>query len=369
MIPICFLWDNFGPLHVDRCEAVSSAGHKVIGLELYPTSDTYGWRSENSDNFEKITLFSKHKVRGWGLIKALLRFRLKKGRCVWFLCHYDWYEIFIFSFFLRILGDHVFVMGCSKFDDYNRYSWREFLKSIFLMNYHGALGSGKRSRDYFRFLGIRDERIQGEYNTVSLARIREMSDGVAPGGTSFSERSFVIVGRFVRKKNISAALHAYSIYKKNNINYRGLQLCGSGPMEGELRYLVDRLGLAGDVVFHGFVQTEEIAKILSDGLALILPSTEEQFGNVIIEAQAVGLPVIVTDNCGGRDLLVRSGVNGFVVEPDNFEGMSWFMDLLAKDEQLWRRMCDAATIFASRSDVAAFAEGVSSLIGLVEESK
>jgi len=93
-----------------------------------------------------------------------------------------------------------------------------------------------------------------------------------------------------------------------------------------------------------------------------LPSIEEQFGNVIPEAQAMGLPVILSDNCGGRDLLVRSGVNGFVIEPDNARGMAFFMGLLSEDEGLWRKMCLESQLFAERADSARFAEAVEALI-------
>jgi glycosyltransferase involved in cell wall biosynthesis len=94
----------------------------------------------------------------------------------------------------------------------------------------------------------------------------------------------------------------------------------------------------------------------------VLPSIEEQFGNVIPEAQAMGLPVILSDNCGGRDLLVRSGVNGFVVESDNPEGLAYFMQLLSEDEGLWRRMCVASQIFVERANSARFADAVEALI-------
>jgi len=94
---------------------------------------------------------------------------------------------------------------------------------------------------------------------------------------------------------------------------------------------------------------------------LILPSTEEQFGQVVPEALAMGLPIIISANCGARDELVRTGVNGFVVESDNAEGMASFMLLLATDEALWRRMCIATARFMPHGDVTEFTNGVAKL--------
>jgi len=76
----------------------------------------------------------------------------------------------------------------------------------------------------------------------------------------------------------------------------------------------------------------------------------------------MGVPVILSDNCGARDLLVRTGVNGFVVEPDNPKGMSLFMQMLAESEELWREMSAAAASYSSRGDASRFAESVNSLL-------
>jgi glycosyltransferase involved in cell wall biosynthesis len=67
------------------------------------------------------------------------------------------------------------------------------------------------------------------------------------------------------------------------------------------------LGLEDLVDFRRFVQTQDICRILGSMLALLLPSTEEQFGNVIIEAMVMGVPVILSFNCDARDLLVLTG--------------------------------------------------------------
>lgn len=360
---INFLWENFGPMHVDRCEAVAKNGQEVIGLELYGRSDTYEWIPENGSTFNKITLFPKGRPRGFSLVKALISFRLKYGKSTWFLCHYEWKEILLFAIFLRCLGDQVFTMNCSKFDDFPRKSFRESFKSLYFLPYHGAIGSGIRSKDYFRFHGISEKKIAVEYNTLSLERIRKLSKGIpAPNGLSFDQRHFTIVARLVPKKNLHMALEAYSIYKGKNLNPRLLHICGSGPLENELKNLAISLGISDNVVFHGFIQTENIARILASTFALLLPSIEEQFGNVVIEAQAMGLPVLLSDVCGARDRLIRTGVNGFIFEPDNPQGLAWFMKILSDDKNLWEKMCISAQKFAPLGDVIAFEKAVQTLI-------
>jgi glycosyltransferase involved in cell wall biosynthesis len=166
----------------------------------------------------------------------------------------------------------------------------------------------------------------------------------------------------VAKKNLSMALKAMKLYSEQVPNPRPMHIFGTGPLEAELRHQARESGIAHLVHFRGFLQTGDVSRAYGNSLALLLPSIEEQFGNVVPEAQAMGLPVILSDNCGSRDVLVRSGVNGFIVESDNPVGTAFFMRLLSEDEELWRKMCVASQEFVERADTARFADAVESLI-------
>jgi glycosyltransferase involved in cell wall biosynthesis len=368
--PLVLLWDNFGPLHEDRARAateVFGARRHVVGLELCSRSDVYDWQGFDQSGFEKLMLFPGQSLDALSVLSLLSRLiatARKLGRGDYILCHWNIPAIFLFAVWLRLTGSRVFTMGCSKFDDKPRSAWREALKSLMFLPYQGAIGSGHRSVEYFRFLGLPAERVVGEYNTVSIARIRRLAGRPpAPDGVPFAERRFLCVARLVPKKNLALLFDAFRLYRDTTSGaVRDLVLCGSGPDEAVLRQQAERLGIAGHVTFTGFVQTEVVARHLSEGLALLLPSLEEQFGNVVPEAQAMGLPVILSDNCGARDLLVRSAVNGFVIEPDNAEGLATFMRLIAEDEVLWRRMATAANA-AAGGDVLELCRGIATLTG------
>ncbi|PJG55633.1 glycosyl transferase family 1 [Bradyrhizobium forestalis] len=372
---IAFVWDNFGPMHVDRVDAVAAhfAGkRKVVGIEICSESDVYEWLSETGSKFRKITLFPQKQL---GTIGTVERARKIVSACIKekstdiFLCHYDHPATFLAAVCLRALGRRVYAMGCSKFDDYQRTLWREVAKSFFYLPYGGGISSGKRARDYMRFLGIPERKISTEYNTLSIDRIRKLSGlEPAPGGIPFDQRHFTLVARFVPKKNIATALEAYALYRGTSEFPRDLHLCGSGPLENELKAQAERLQISPYVTFHGFLQTDGVAKLLGSTLALLLPSIEEQFGNVVIEAQAMGVPVILSDNCGARDNLVRSGVNGFVVEPDNPIGIAYFMGQVANNEPLYRRFATAATSTAALADSDQFAAGIAAITNCPPES-
>lgn len=368
---VAFVWDNFGPAHAERCIATAAhfAGRRrVVGIELASISDTYNWVPEGGDNFEKLTLFSGRSIgevpvwkRAASTIRACLQSRARHV----FLCHYEQWATFFVAWALRLAGRRVFVMNDSKFDDYPRFLWRELVKSVFYMPYQGALSGSARSSDYLRFLGITPERIEPAYDARSIRRIRELA-GVAPapGGIPFAARHFSIVARFIPEKNLAIAVEAYRLYCADTDNPRDLHLYGSGALERDLRTMVEAAGLADKVHFKGFLQADKICAALGSTLVLLFPSKKDTFGAVVIEALAMGVPVIVSDNCGARDSLVRTGVNGFVVESDNVEGLAFFMSMLAADEVLWRRMSAAAEKFVWKCDVSEFAASVERLINV-----
>jgi glycosyltransferase involved in cell wall biosynthesis len=371
MTKIVFVWENFGPGHADRCEAVADAlGNKgsVIGLELFGSSSTYQWESETRPNFQKITVFKNAVVedknafvRFWGTLKQCL----PHLGATFFLCHYEYTATLMLAVVLRCLGQKVMVMNDSKFDDYPRQLSRELLKSVFYLPYQGGLASGIRSIDYLRFLGLPEKKLTGNYNSLSLSRIRRLAgleniDAITK--SPFLERHFTIVARLVSKKNLFIALESYAEYCASTASPRKLHMAGSGPLESELKAHAHALGVDGLIVWHGFIQTDGVMQLLKSTLALLLLSTEEQFGNVIIEAHALGVPCIVSTNPGARDQLIRTGVNGFVVEPDNTAGTAFFMRLLSEDLDLWSKFSTQALATAHYGDTSNFAEAVLSLI-------
>lgn len=337
-----------------------------MGIELSRKSHTYDWAPEGGSNFSKITLSQDvpfDRLSVVSQVGQLLRACLSLGSgASFFFCHYEKPSSFIVASLLRLIGRKVFVMNDSKFDDYERRIGRELLKIILYSPYLGAIGASQRSLEYFRFLGFRSRPIALGYDTLSTKRILANAGGTpAPDGTLFEDRHFTIIARLVPKKNISVAISAYAIYCRVSARPRRLVICGSGPLEGDLRRQAEVLGICELIDFLGFVQTDEISRRLASTVALILPSIEEQFGFAILEALSTGVPVLAAENCGARDQLIRSAVNGFIFEPDNVEGLAYFMGEVGSNLDLWRRLCGNALPVAQRCDAIHFVRAVESL--------
>jgi L-malate glycosyltransferase len=367
---VAFVWTNFGPYHADRLLAVGEhlAGTmRVRGIEIARATAIYPWdRIAQIDAIEHVTLFpvrSFESTTPWQRVRALTKALLQRGTNDIFLCNYETPEIFIVASILRLSGRRVYLMIDSKFDDKPRRLLWELRKIAAFWPYKGALVGGNRTRQYLQFFGFKDASIHEGYDTVSGERIRRLAGSPpAPGGVPFEDRHFTIVARLVRKKNLGAAIRAYHRYRQISTGaLRELHIFGSGECEDELRALIAELGVS-DVQLFGFVQAPAIAAALGNALALILPSIEEQWGLVVNEALAMGLPILCSENVGARDSLVKSGVNGMMFEPDNIEGLAYFMCRLSENRDEWVRFCEGSVALAGLADTAKFAEAVADML-------
>lgn len=108
-------------------------------------------------------------------------------------------------------------------------------------------------------------------------------------------------------------------------------LCGEGPLEGEVRALAERLGIADKLILPGFVDPAPYMRLMQVNL---LTSVTEGLPNVLLEAQAFGVPSVSTDVGGARETLI-DGETGFVVASDNPKILAKSVIKIMKDQD-WR---------------------------------
>jgi len=102
---------------------------------------------------------------------------------------------------------------------------------------------------------------------------------------------------------------------------------GNGP------YLSTMKELLPEGIFMGSLQGEELATAYSSADFFVFPSTTDTFGNVVIEAQASGLPVIVS-NAGGPKDLVGHEQDGLITKALDLDALTQAMQRLIDDEAL-----------------------------------
>jgi glycosyltransferase involved in cell wall biosynthesis len=154
--------------------------------------------------------------------------------------------------------------------------------------------------------GIRGRVIELVENGVDVS----VWQGVARPSDDKSSR-FVFIGRLVDWKAVDVAIRALG-----SVPHAELEIVGDGPMLRVWRSLAEELGLKERVHFVGWLPQLECAARLQRAIALVLPSVYECGGAVVLEAMAMGKPVIATHWGGPADYLDASC--GMLVKPESY---------------------------------------------------
>jgi glycosyltransferase involved in cell wall biosynthesis len=136
-----------------------------------------------------------------------------------------------------------------------------------------------------------------------------------------------------------------------------LVLLGDGPLKSDLCHMISDLCLNGHVHLPGFKQYDELPVYYALASAFVHPSTTEQWGLVVNEAIASGLPVIVSERCGCVPELVNG--NGFVFDPtDEHELASLLLKMATLSDDDRRRFADASYKIAANFAPERFGDGL-----------
>jgi glycosyltransferase involved in cell wall biosynthesis len=200
------------------------------------------------------------------------------------------------------------------------------------------------------------DRIFDGYDVVDNEHFRKGAETARVYGQGLREPNnlpqeyFLACARFEPKKNLERLIRGYAKYSKEI--GRGawrLLIVGDGPSRAELEILARDLGVAQGVVFGGLRGYEDLPAIYGLAKAFVHASTTEQWGLVVNEAMAAGLPVLVSQRCGCSPELVDPGRNGFTFDPYDTEELSRLMlRLTGMSETQRAAMGQASTEIISR---------------------
>jgi glycosyltransferase involved in cell wall biosynthesis len=259
------------------------------------------------------------------------------------------------------------VMSESARQDEPRTWWKEMIKRRIVNLYSAALVGGKRHVEYLVELGMPVDRIFTGYDVVDNKYFRQKAQEVRGQKSDvrklygLPENYFLASARFIEKKNLPRLIRAYAEYReKPELTGSApwdLVLLGDGPLRETLNSQLSTLNLHANVHLPGFKRYDELPVYYALAKAFVHASTTEQWGLVVNEAVASGLPVIVSDRCGCVPELVNG--NGFTFDPlDEHQLASLLlqMTLLPEDER--RRLAEASCRIAENFTPARFADGL-----------
>jgi len=329
------IFDNFGPYHWARLRSAARVCD-LLPIQIAGRSAEYAWKNEAADGCKCTTLFQQGTSRGiqrrdlvLKMNQALDDFRPE----VVFIP--GWSSKAAFAALRWCVCNHVpaVVMSESTAWDERRVWWKEWVKQKVVGLSSAALVGGRPHKEYMMQLGMPPERIFLGYDAVDNGYFADKTSEIASrkpevrSKYELPENYFLASARFIEKKNLQRLIRAYARYRDlaGQSQAWDLVVLGDGPLKTKLTSQISDLHLRQHVHLPGFKQYDELPVYYGLAKIFIHASTTEQWGLVVNEAMACGLPILVSNRCGCAADLVREGQNGFAFNPTDENELAQLM--------------------------------------------
>lgn len=225
------------------------------------------------------------------------------------------------------------------------------LKTKVYQNADHCIAASLAISKYFEKMDIEPAKISIIPNGINLNNFLNINKGKKRKELGFREEDFVVVvvARLEKVKGIEYLIKAMKNFQ--------LLIIGDGSERANLENLVSELGFEDRVIFLGALLNEQLPEYLSVGDCFCLPSLEEGFGIVVLEAMAAGLPVVATKVGGLRDL-IQDGKTGIFIPPKDPLAIERAMQRLYEHRILGQELAENAKIGLEEYDWDNIAEKV-----------
>ena len=196
-----------------------------------------------------------------------------------------------------------------------------------------------------------------EKKANELVDIREAGSDKKTGG------NIVATGRLFDYKNHRLLIDAFSDIADN---YKDVNVViyGEGPYRAELEKLIDSKNLKDRIFLPG--DSKHVEQDIADALIYVLPSDTEGLPNALMEAMALGLPVISTDcPCGGPKSIINNDVNGILIPVNDKDKLKESIKRLLDDSTIRLRLGKEARNILKTNELGRIVENWKELINEV----
>ncbi len=303
---------------------LSERGHRVSIMSLWGTGKTFFML-----NGEVKVFWAEEEAPGAGAVRKLKQLNafLKKTKPD-FLVDVDIILAF-YSFFLKRPNPEMHWISWEHFNYYYHFKRNQSLRAI----------ARRLAGRFSEQLVVLSEEDKGYYlqNLKLKCRITRIYNPNPYGGKKHEEAKEPVIfaaGRLTGVKGFDLLMKSWEKLEKRYPEWKVL-VAG----EGEDRYILEKQKeAAGLKNFHLIGNVTNIEHYYNISEIFVLPSRDEGFGMVLLEAMDFSLPVVSYSCKAGPGEIVIDGENGYLVEPGNVEMFAGKLELLMKDEELRRRM-------------------------------
>ena len=333
---IAIIWQRFLPYHRARIRRAAlflyRRGIKLIAMEVATQDTTYGFPPESPEDAPPIQYhccfpdINYHSLKASKIHGTVLNALREFGPDVVFAPATPFPEGMAAIHYRTEYNKKVVMMD----DSWELTDQRGFLikavKRMIHSNVDAVFIPAQSHAPYFLKAGFPENRVvfgvdvvdndyyskNAEYALKNEKNIRQ--------ARGMPENYFLFVGRVMPKKGLETLLQAYKIYRTSvKDNKWDLVIVGIG---GNLEELKKAYAAHRDIQFPGAQFGSNLCHYYALARALVVPSLSDQWGLVINEGMACGLPVIASRGCGATATLVHDGDNGWTFGPGDADDLA-----------------------------------------------
>jgi glycosyltransferase involved in cell wall biosynthesis len=205
----------------------------------------------------------------------------------------------------------------------------------------GFVVASSAGRRRLEAMGVEPARIEVALQSADVERFRAAAAERPADGPV----RVLSVGRLVPDKGLDTLIEAFAEAGFEPAEAE-LELCGSGPLEGELRELARRLELP--VRFTGYSSPDELPALYARAGALALVSSYEPFGVTVREGAAAGLPIVCTRTAGAAGDVAVEGENALLVDAGERGQIAAALKRLVREPELRARLAAGSRAVTER---------------------
>jgi glycosyltransferase involved in cell wall biosynthesis len=306
--------------------------------------EAQGWRTKNDFNYASKTIGKDLKI--WQLVGYLF-----KNRKATHIVNGIWAEksFFFVLILLNLFGTDFLIYSEATSPIKKRKFFKQFLlgflikpiTKLLILRAKGFLSVSIFAQNYFKSLGVKTGKIYrfGYFRNAFVTRTA--LSVVDNNSTNKAVRitKFIFVGQLVERKGILTLLEAVKTLTTQTKSFH-LTIIGTGELELFLKDFIEKHQLQHLVTLQGVVSSDEVPNYISKADLLILPSLFDGWGMVVNEAVQCQVPVLVSDQCGAKEL-IKNKHNGLIFKANDIELLTeqllFFLNLRFAERALMRK--------------------------------
>lgn len=361
---IGILFSSYGPYHIARVQGLvnnpRSHEQQVVAIELSRCQNEYPWKTKTDAldfSLVSVTQQALEKTNILQLLQKLNQVLNNVNPSVIAIAGYFQPSMLFTLAWCLWHRKSAILLSETTENDASRSWWRELLKSWIVTKYQAALVGGNPHKRYMIKLGMPESGIFLGYDVVGNDCFHP--DKIKHFSNPIKKPFFLAINRFISKKNLPFLISSYAVYSKiAGNNAWDLVLCGDGELSLQIKQQIAELELKNSIHLPGFLQEDEMLPYFAHAGCFVHTSTQEQWGLVVNEAMAAGLPVLVSNRCGCFEDLVLEGINGFGFDPENQQELTQLMIKISSDAVDLKAMSQASLKHIQNFSPNYFAQGL-----------